>query len=84
MSFSLSLIVSYLSSECGLKKIVRVRLAPAPHWVGDGLRVQALLTYESHGQMLSPFLMLDDGAHCLYKPTTQARGVGSHLAICSG
>jgi quercetin 2,3-dioxygenase len=61
-----------------MKQIKSVSPAPQPHWVGDGFRVHAMFTHESHGKALSPFLMLDYGAPHAFTPTTKPRGVGTH------
>ena len=42
-----------------MKKITGVYTAPRPHWVGDGFPVRSLFSYQSHGESLSPFLLLD-------------------------
>lgn len=61
-----------------MKKITGVYTAPRPHWVGDGFPVRSLFSYQSHGESLSPFLLLDyAGPHSF--PTDGAkRGVGEH------
>ena len=41
-----------------MKKILGVHSAPRPHWVGDGFPVRSLFSYQTHGEQLSPFLML--------------------------
>ncbi|HEY0661898.1 MAG TPA: pirin family protein [Lysobacter sp.] len=61
-----------------MKKILGVYSAPRPHWVGDGFPVRSLFSYNSHGQHLSPFLMLDYAAPAQFAPATQRRGVGQH------
>jgi redox-sensitive bicupin YhaK (pirin superfamily) len=61
-----------------MKQILGVYSAPRPHWVGDGFPVRSLFSYNSHGQHLSPFLMLDYAAPAQFAPATQRRGVGQH------
>jgi redox-sensitive bicupin YhaK (pirin superfamily) len=61
-----------------MKKILGLYSAPPSHWVGDGFPVRSLFSYASHGQHLSPFLMLDYASPARFTPTTQPRGVGQH------
>ncbi len=41
-----------------MKQITGVYTAPAQHWVGDGFPVRSMFSYQTHGQQLSPFLLL--------------------------
>ncbi|HET7159791.1 MAG TPA: pirin family protein, partial [Burkholderiales bacterium] len=52
--------------------------APRPHWVGDGFPVRSLFSYTSHGQHLSPFLLLDYAGPAQFAPSQRPRGVGEH------
>ncbi|RJF95617.1 pirin family protein [Noviherbaspirillum saxi] len=61
-----------------MKKILGVYSAPRPHWVGDGFPVRSLFSYNSHGQQLSPFLLLDYAGPADFLPTNTPRGVGQH------
>ena len=61
-----------------MKKILGVYNAPQQHWVGDGFPVRSMFSYNSHGQHLSPFLLLDYAGPMAFKPATQPRGVGQH------
>ena len=61
-----------------MKKILGVYSAPRPHWVGDGFPVRSLFSYDSHGQHLSPFLLLDYAGPAQFAPAAQPRGVGQH------
>jgi len=61
-----------------MKKILGVYTAPSRHWVGDGFPVRSLFSYDSHGQHLSPFLLLDYAGPASFTPTTNRRGVGEH------
>lgn len=49
-----------------------------PHWVGDGFPVRSLLTYNTLGAHISPFLLLDYAGPHNFEPTTRRRGVGDH------
>ncbi|MGB6013771.1 MAG: pirin family protein, partial [Nodosilinea sp.] len=48
------------------------------HWVGDGFPVRTLMAYNSLGQTISPFLLLDYAGPATFSPTTARRGVGEH------
>jgi redox-sensitive bicupin YhaK (pirin superfamily) len=61
-----------------MKKILGVYNSPRQHWVGDGFPVRSLFSYDTFGQQLSPFLLLDYAAPMEFTPTTQRRGVGQH------
>ncbi|MGE4530235.1 MAG: pirin family protein [Acidithiobacillus sp.] len=61
-----------------MKKVQGVFDAPRAHWVGDGFPVRSLISYQKHGAMLSPFLLLDHAGPMTFTPTTQPRGVGQH------
>lgn len=61
-----------------MKKIIGVHHADEQHWVGDGFPVRTLFSYQSMGELLSPFLMLDYANLTTFAPSTKARGVGPH------
>ena len=61
-----------------MKKITGIYGAPRSHWVGDGFPVQSLFSYHSHGQHLSPFLLLDYAQPTHFEPAAKPRGVGVH------
>ena len=61
-----------------MKKLLAIHNAPGRHWVGDGFPVRSLFSYNSHGQELSPFLLLDYAGPAPFAPTTNRRGVGEH------
>jgi redox-sensitive bicupin YhaK (pirin superfamily) len=61
-----------------MKKILSVQNAPAQHWVGDGFPVRSMFSYHSHGDELSPFLLLDHAGPMQFDPATHPRGVGQH------
>ncbi|QIO88378.1 quercetin 2, 3-dioxygenase ' [Stenotrophomonas rhizophila] len=64
--------------EIPMKKVLGVYSAPRPHWVGDGFPARSLFSYTTHGQHLSPFLLLDYAGPYRFEPTDQRRGVGQH------
>ncbi|MCI0432729.1 MAG: pirin family protein, partial [Gemmatimonadetes bacterium] len=61
-----------------MKKTLGVYSAPRPHWVGDGFPVRSLFSYDSQGEHLSPFLLLDYAGPAQFAPAAQPRGVGEH------
>ena len=61
-----------------MKKIIGVHHADEQHWVGDGFPVRTLFSYQSMGELLNPFLMLDYASPTTFAPSTKARGVGPH------
>jgi len=61
-----------------MKKILGSYTSPRGHWVGNGFPVRTLFTHNSHGQSLSPFLMLDYAGPMTFEPTKIRRGVGEH------
>jgi len=60
------------------KTILDVVRSPAGHWVGDGFPVRTLFAYDTLGQELSPFLMLDYAGPMEFPPAERPRGVGEH------
>ena len=61
-----------------MKNILGIYSAPRGHWVGDGFPVRSLFSYHSHGQHLSPFLLLDYAGPHTFAPASLPRGVGQH------
>ncbi|MEQ6279357.1 pirin family protein [Kluyvera huaxiensis] len=61
-----------------MKQITGVYTAPRPHWVGDGFPVRSLFSYQSHGESLSPFLLLDYAGPHHFPADGAKRGVGEH------
>ena len=61
-----------------MRKILGRYSAPRPHWVGDGFPVRSLFSHQTHGQQISPFLLLDYAGPARFEPTSQRRGVGEH------
>ncbi|MCB1536380.1 MAG: pirin family protein [Rhodoblastus sp.] len=61
-----------------MRKIVSVTPPPSGHWVGDGFPVRSLFSPDSHGDAVSPFLLLDYGGPVEFEPTNKQRGVGVH------
>ncbi|KFD19452.1 pirin family protein [Yokenella regensburgei] len=61
-----------------MKQITGVYTAPRPHWVGDGFPVRSMFSYQSHGEPLSPFLLLDYAGPHTFPADGAKRGVGVH------
>ncbi|MDC7690672.1 pirin family protein [Vogesella indigofera] len=61
-----------------MKPVLGVYSAPQTHWVGDGFPVRTLFSYQSLGQHLSPFLLLDLAGPAVFSPSERRRGVGQH------
>jgi hypothetical protein len=61
-----------------MRKVLGVFSAPRQHWVGDGFPVRSLFSHASHGDHVSPFLLLDYAGPADFTPAEQPRGVGVH------
>jgi quercetin 2,3-dioxygenase len=61
-----------------MKKILGTYSAPRQHWVGDGFPVRSLFSYDSHGEHVSPFLLLDYAGPAQFARANKPRGVGVH------
>jgi len=61
-----------------MKNILGVYGAPPRHWVGDGFPVRSMFSYNSHGNHVSPFLLLDHAGPMEFEPAERPRGVGEH------
>jgi len=66
------------TSDKSQKRLRCIQRSADRHWVGDGFPVRTLFSYPTHGQVLSPFLLLDYAGPMEFSPTTQRRGVGEH------
>ncbi|MCW3462792.1 pirin family protein [Chitinophaga nivalis] len=62
------------------KHVSQILIAPAPHMVGDGFRVQSVLPggTRSQNNLISPFILMDYGAPAYFPPTNKPRGVDQH------
>jgi len=61
-----------------MKRVTGTYSAPRPHWVGDGFPARSMFSYNTHGQHLSPFLLLDYAGPYSFTPSDTPRGVGQH------
>jgi quercetin 2,3-dioxygenase len=61
-----------------MKKVISIERQPSAHWVGDGFPVRTVLSFESLGYRISPFLLLDYAGPAEFSPTDKRRGVEEH------
>ncbi|MGP5739599.1 pirin family protein [Pseudomonas aeruginosa] len=61
-----------------MKKVLGIYGNANRHWVGDGFPVRSLFSYNTLGQHISPFLLLDYAGPADFPPAQQRRGVGQH------
>lgn len=61
-----------------IRQINHIYSAPNSHWVGNGFPVSTLFSYQENSEKHSPFLLMDYVEPTLFKPVTNARGVGAH------
>ena len=67
-----------LNQPSTAKTLHSIQRTQGRHWVGDGFLVRTLMAYNSLGQTISPFLLLDYAGPATFPPTTARRGVGEH------
>ncbi|MBE9158254.1 pirin family protein [Nodosilinea sp. LEGE 06152] len=67
-----------LNQSSTAKTLHSIQRTQGRHWVGDGFPVRTLLAYNSLGQTISPFLLLDYAGPATFPATTARRGVGEH------
>jgi redox-sensitive bicupin YhaK (pirin superfamily) len=61
-----------------MKKLSRVYRAAGAHWVGDGFPVRTMMSYNTQGADISPFLLLDHAGPAEFPPSSRPRGVEQH------
>ncbi len=61
-----------------MKSLLKVYSAPPGHWVGDGFPVRTIFSYQSLGEAISPFLLLDYAGPAKFEPSNKPRGVEEH------
>jgi redox-sensitive bicupin YhaK (pirin superfamily) len=61
-----------------MKKLIDISRDADAHWVGNGFPVRTIFSYQSLGQCISPFLLLDYAGPAEFPPSDQPRGVGEH------
>lgn len=62
----------------GSKKIISIQRGMSSHWVGDGFPVNTMLSYNTMGASISPFLLLDYAGPANFESSNLQRGVGMH------
>lgn len=60
------------------KNIISIQRGMSSHWVGDGFPVNTMLSYNTMGAEISPFLLLDYAGPANFEPSNLQRGVGMH------
>jgi quercetin 2,3-dioxygenase len=66
------------AGEIHMREIIGVYGTPHAHWVGDGFPVRSLFSHNTHGDLVSPFLLLDYAGPRMFEPAKEPRGVGQH------
>lgn len=61
-----------------MRRTLGVYETPRQHWVGDGFPVRTIFSHASHGQHVSPFVLLDYAGPAQFAPAATPRGVGAH------
>lgn len=61
-----------------MKQLKFILQSSGTHWVGNGFPVRSVFSYDTLGEELDPFLLLDYAAPYLFPPGTEKRGVGAH------
>ncbi|QAV23407.1 quercetin 2,3-dioxygenase [Proteus hauseri] len=61
-----------------IRQVNHIYDAPNSHWVGNGFPVSSMFSYQENPEQYSPFLLMDYAEPTLFKPVTNARGVGAH------
>ncbi len=61
-----------------MKKLIGIHRDADAHWVGNGFPVRTIFSFQTLGQCISPFLLLDYAGPAEFPPSNQPRGVGEH------
>jgi redox-sensitive bicupin YhaK (pirin superfamily) len=61
-----------------MKKLIGIHSDADAHWVGNGFPVRTIFSFQTLGQCISPFLLLDYAGPAKFPPSNQPRGVGEH------
>jgi quercetin 2,3-dioxygenase len=61
-----------------MREVLGIYSSARPHWVGDGFPVRSMFSPGSHGQDVSPFILLDYAGPTEFRPADRPRGVGQH------
>lgn len=71
-------VVSNSSVSSGTKRIEIVLPSPQMHWVGDGFPVSSVISPQSTGTRLSPYVLMDYAGPATFEPASAPRGVDTH------
>jgi len=61
-----------------MTSLVTIQNQTDTHWVGDGFPVRTIFSYQSLGESISPFLLLDYAGPARFEPSDKPRGVEEH------
>lgn len=61
-----------------MKQLKSILQSSGTHWVGNGFPVRSVFSYDTLGEELDPFLLLDYAAPHPFPSGTEKRGVGAH------
>jgi redox-sensitive bicupin YhaK (pirin superfamily) len=61
-----------------IKKIARISRGTGIHWVGNGFPVNTMISYQSQGKEISPFLLLDYAGPAEFESSDRPKGVEQH------
>lgn len=61
-----------------MKQLIDIHRDADAHWVGNGFPVRTIFSFQTLGQAISPFLMLDYAGPAEFPPSDEPRGVGEH------
>ena len=61
-----------------MKTMIGMHREAESHWVGNGFPVRTVLSSQTLGPYISPFLLLDYAGPAEFAPTDEPRGVGQH------
>src|SRR5262245_42779365 len=61
-----------------MKPLASIQHGGNAHWVGDGFPVRTVFSPHSHGDAISPFLLLDYAGPATFPPADKPRGVEEH------
>jgi redox-sensitive bicupin YhaK (pirin superfamily) len=61
-----------------MKRVQSIQRGGNAHWVGDGFPVRTIFSYQSLGEPISPFLLLDYAGPAAFPPSDRPRGVEQH------
>jgi hypothetical protein len=60
------------------KKIERIQPSPPMHWVGDGFPVSSVISPQTVGKSVSPYVLMDYAGPAGFGPSDKPRGVDTH------